>query len=53
VLAGEAQAPVAVEGQDRRGQAIVCEVSFAPLRDRLGTLGGAILRIEARPERKV
>ncbi len=43
VLAGHEQEPMALEGHDRRGRRVRCEVSFAPLRSHLDDVLGAIL----------
>jgi two-component system CheB/CheR fusion protein len=47
-LAGNAQSPVKLEGHNRRGQSIVCEISFAQLRDHLDEEKGLILVMAAR-----
>jgi two-component system CheB/CheR fusion protein len=48
ILAGEAQDPVSMEGHNRRGQAVVYKVGFAPLRpDAAEDAAGAVLLITA------
>ena len=47
LLAGRDEDPVALEGHDRRGRSVHCEVSFAQLRSHLGEIQGAILVMAA------
>ena len=47
VLAGSEQEPVRLEGHNRRGQAVRCEVGFTQLRSHLDELQGVILVMTA------
>lgn len=47
-IAGQKQPPVMLEGHNRRGQSIVCEISFAQLHDHLDEGQGVILVMAAR-----
>jgi two-component system, chemotaxis family, CheB/CheR fusion protein len=47
ILAGRDEEPVVLEGHDRRGRPVRCEVSFAQLRSHLGEIHGAILVMAA------
>jgi two-component system, chemotaxis family, CheB/CheR fusion protein len=46
-LTGEQPDPVRLAGHDRRGKAIECSVSFAPLAGQAGAVNGAVLVMEA------
>jgi two-component system CheB/CheR fusion protein len=47
VLSSEDQQPVSLEGHDRRGRPVRCEVSLSQLRTHLGEVTGVILVMEA------
>jgi two-component system CheB/CheR fusion protein len=47
-LSGNRQEPVTLSGHNRRGQSIVCEITFAQLRDHLEEVRGVILVMAAR-----
>jgi two-component system CheB/CheR fusion protein len=47
VLRGESVAPIRLEGHNRRGQPIVCEISFTQLRTHLDEVTGVILVMSA------
>jgi two-component system, chemotaxis family, CheB/CheR fusion protein len=48
VLAGDQQDPVVVEGHDRRGRPLRCEIKLSQLCTHLGDVKGVILVMEAR-----